>query len=101
MRMQPRSLVPTMVAILGTFALHTAALAGSGDTGSDVRGSLGASLTDLSIADGGGAWLFLLNAAFALAFLIAARLLARQKPLRGTASRGVYRGVEHVTQPFT
>jgi uncharacterized membrane protein len=100
MRMQLRSLALTLVAILGTFALHSAAFAASGDAGSDVRGSLGASLADLSVDDGGGIWFFLLNAAFALAFLIAARMLARREPPRRTNPRSAYRKIEHVTQPF-
>lgn len=101
MRMQLRSIAPTMVAILGIFALHAPALAGGGDAGSDVRGSLGASLTDLSVDDGGGSWFFLLNAAFALAFIIAARLLSRQETRRQSSPRSAFRGVEHVTQPFS
>jgi hypothetical protein len=101
MRMQPRSVAAKMVAILGIFALHTAAFAGSGDAGSDVRGSLGASLADLSVDDGGGSWIFLLNAGFALAFLIAVRVLARQKTQRGPAARSAYRDIDQATQPFS
>jgi hypothetical protein len=100
MRMQLRLLTPTMVGILGIFALHTAAFAGS-DTGSDVRGSLGASLTDLAVDDGGGTWFFLLNAAFALAFLIAARMLARRQVTRSRSPRSAYRDVDQMTQPFS
>jgi hypothetical protein len=100
MRMQLHTLAPTLVAILGTFLLHSAAFAGSGDAGSDVRGSLGASLPDLSMDDGGGIWFFLLNAAFALAFLIAARMLARRESARRSVPRSALRDIDHVTQPF-
>jgi hypothetical protein len=69
MRIQLRAFAPTL---LGTVALHTMAYAGNGDPG--------ASLSDLSIDDGGGLLAFGLNAGFALVFIVVARLMARRAP---------------------
>jgi hypothetical protein len=87
MRIQLRALAPTL---LGTVALHTMAYAGNGDPG--------ASLSDLSIDDGGGLLAFGLNAGFALVFIVVARLMARRAPRPSGATRTTHSNVTHVTQ---
>jgi hypothetical protein len=87
MRIQLRALAPTL---LGTVALHMTAHAGNGDPG--------ASLSDLSIDDGGGLLAFGLNAGFALAFIVVARVMARRAPRPSGPTRTTYPTMTHVTQ---
>ena len=87
MRIQLRALALTL---LGTVALHTMAHAGNGDPG--------ASLSDLSIDDGGGLLAFGLNAGFALVFIVIARLMTRRAPRPTAAARTAHANVTHVTQ---
>ncbi|MEA3173474.1 MAG: hypothetical protein QOF42_885 [Gammaproteobacteria bacterium] len=100
MRFQLRSIAPALVGTCGMLMLNVAALAGSGDSASTVRGSLGGSLSDLSLEDGAGIGAFILNASFALAFVVAARMMTRHAWGQSGAKRGPYSNVAHVTQGF-
>jgi hypothetical protein len=97
MRVKLRSIV-VGVATAGMVALSASGFAANGDPSSSVRGSLGASLGDLSFDDGGGIWAFVLNAIFALVFIIVARRIARPASRRSGSVRGTYSRADHVTQ---
>jgi hypothetical protein len=97
MRVKLRSIVVS-IATAGMIALSASGFAADGDSSSSVRGSLGASLGDLSFDDAGGIWAFVLNAVFALAFIIAARRMARPAARQSGSARSTYSSADHVTQ---
>jgi hypothetical protein len=94
MRLHIHTAVPVAVALIGmVLGLSVQASAGEADPASAIRGSLGVSLDDLSLSNGTGATVFLLNAGFVLLFAavcIAVRRAdsrkRRQAPLRGRSN---------------
>jgi hypothetical protein len=58
-------------------AAHVPALAWSSDFGTNVRGSLGPSIDDLSLDASAGSWMFVVNALCALTFVMIARQITR------------------------
>jgi len=98
MRRKLGSIMFISFAAMGTVTGTVAASAANGDSSSSVRGSLGASLGDLSLDDGGGLWAFVLNAIFALAFIIVARRMVRPEPRQSGSARGTYASANQVTQ---
>jgi hypothetical protein len=100
MRQKLLSIMFISVATIGTAAFTASAIAANGDSSSTVRGSLGGSLSDLSLEDGAGIGAFILNASFALAFVIAARMMTRHAWGQSGAKRGPYSNVAHLTQGF-
>ena len=76
------------VAAAGGALIDSASAAGT-ESISSIRGSLGASLTDLSLDNGFGAWTFAINAAFALIFVIVARVLTRRVPGQSGSTRHI------------
>jgi hypothetical protein len=100
MRVKLRSIVVSVTAA-GMVALSASGFAANGDSRSSVRGSLGASLADLSFDDGGGIWAFVLNAIFALAFILAARRMTRPAARQSGSARGTYSSTDHVTQTLS
>jgi hypothetical protein len=70
-------------------ALVNSAFAANPDSTSSIRGSLGASLTDLSLDNGFGVWAFAINAAFALIFVIVACALTRRMPSQSGSTRHI------------
>jgi hypothetical protein len=83
MRHSFHAVVPTAVTLIGLIsALCAPASAAEIDPASAVRGSLGASLGDLGLANGAGAFVFLLNAGFAMIFAAVAIGARRRKSPR-------------------
>ena len=83
MRLHFHTVVPAAVTLLGlASALSAPASAGEIDPASAVRGSLGVSLDDLSFSHGAGAAVFLLNAAFLVAFAVLAIRVRRANSRR-------------------
>jgi hypothetical protein len=73
MRLHFHTVVPPAVTLVGlACSLSAPASAGEIDPASDIRGSLGISLSDLAFGNGAGAAVFLLNAAFLVAFAVLA-----------------------------
>jgi TRAP-type C4-dicarboxylate transport system permease small subunit len=97
MRVKLRSIVVS-VATAAMLAFSASGFAANGDSSSSVRGSLGASLGDLSFDDGGGILAFALNAIFALVFILVARRMARPAARQSGSVRGTYSSGGHVTQ---
>jgi hypothetical protein len=87
------SVATVVAAFLAASLLSASALAASGDSNFGIRGSLGASLSELSLDTGGGTWAFLLNAAFAVAFLIGAHLMTRDSSQQSGPPRGRFSGL--------
>jgi hypothetical protein len=70
-------------------ALMDSAFAANTDSSASIRGSLGATLTDLSLDNGVGLCAFNLNATFALGFIIVAFVLTRRLPSQSGSSRHI------------
>ena len=94
MRIQLRPRVRTLLGLCALLAFHAPAFADVGDS----------AWSDLAPEAGGGVWSFVLNAAFALAFLVAARWLTRNAASRPRAQRRAPAGAAatpSVTQGFS
>jgi hypothetical protein len=100
MRTKLSSMVSVGFAAFSLCAVAASAFAGGNDAASTVRGSLGASLTDLSLADGNGYLAFSVNAVFAVAFAMVALKLARQQPHTTGSIRRTYSSSRTVTENF-
>ena len=77
MRLINQTMTAAILAALSSFAS-----AGDVDPASAIRGSLGASITDLSFDSSGGVLLFVLNAACVLFFAGIALMVTRSKARR-------------------
>ena len=94
------SAVTAGMAALAAAALFASAFAANGDASFGVRGSLGASLGDLSLDTGGGAWAFVLNAGFALACFVAAHRMTRGDSQRPGSPRRCFTAVGRLSTSF-
>ncbi len=77
------------VAAAGVGLIDSASAASNTESISSIRGSLGGSLTDLSLDNGFGVWTFAINAAFALIFVIVALVLTRRVPSQSGSMRHI------------
>jgi hypothetical protein len=100
MRQKLRSIMFISIAAMGMAGSNVSAFAANGDSSSSVRGSLGASLGDLSLDDGGGIWAFFVNAIFALAFVIVALRMVRPAPRQSGSAHGTNASASQATQSF-
>jgi hypothetical protein len=76
------------IAATGVVLIDSASAA-STEAISSIRGSLGASLMDLSLDDGFGVWTFAINAVCAVIFVIVARVLTRRLPGQSGSTRHI------------